>query len=147
MSGLIFEKIGGQELINMTRHDTVDGRNVTYQPISNSSQISDAYSPNNLINISGTLEEYFANFAIRLDTHIPESGTGPLEPQVGATKRTYVYLDTEGTEEGFVDIELGINRNSLIVDVINMQENEQVEIQILNSGIYLDDIIESTEES
>lgn len=147
MSALIFERIGGQELINMTRHDTVDGRNVTYQLISNNSQISDSYNPNNLISISGTLSQYFANFAIRLDTHVPESGTGPLEPQVGATRRIYVYLDTQEVEEGFVDVEMGINKNSLVVDVVNMQENEQVEIQILNSGIYLNDIIKSTEES
>jgi hypothetical protein len=148
MSGLIFEKIGGQEIINMTRHDTVDGRNVTYQIISNNSKISDAYNPNNMISISGTLSQYFANFGIRLDTHIPESGTGPREdPEDPNSRKAYVYVDTQNPATEFLGTGMEINKNSLVIDVVNMKANEQVEIQILNSGIYLDDIIESTEES
>ena len=33
MTDLIFENIGGQELINISRHDTVNGQTVIYQPI------------------------------------------------------------------------------------------------------------------
>jgi hypothetical protein len=148
MSGLIFEKIGGQEIINMTRHDTVDGRNVTYQIISNNSKISDTYNPNNMISISGTLSQYFANFGIRLDTHIPESGTGPREdPEDPNSRRAYVYVDTQNPATGFLDTGMEINKNSLVIDVVNMKANEQVEVQILNDGTYLNDIIKYTEES
>jgi hypothetical protein len=148
MSGLIFEKIGGQEIINMTRHDTVDGRNVTYQLISNNSKISDAYNPNNMVSISGTLSQYFANFGIRLDIHIPESGTGPREdPEDPNSRRAYVYVETQNPATGFLGTGMEINKNSLVIDVVNMKANEQVEIQILNDGTYLNDIIKYTEES
>jgi hypothetical protein len=148
MSGLIFEKIGGQEIINMTRHDTVDGRNVTYQLISNNSKISDAYNPNNMLNISGTLSQYFANFGIRLDIHIPESGTGPKKnPEDPNSRRAYVYVETQNPATEFLGTGVEINKNSLVIDVINMKTNEQVEVQILNDGTYLNDIIKYTEES
>jgi hypothetical protein len=148
MSGLIFENIGGQEIINMTRHDTVNGRNVSYELISNNDKISSSYSPNNMINISGNLSEYFANFAIRLDTHIPESGTGPkIDPEKTNSNRRYIYIDTQDISDGFVLANQGIDKNSLVIDLINMKDNEQVEVQILNDGTYLDDIIRYTEES
>ena len=35
LADLIFENIGGQELINIARNDTVNGQKVIYQPIKN----------------------------------------------------------------------------------------------------------------
>jgi len=35
MTDLIFENIGGQELINIARNDTVNGQTIIYQPIKN----------------------------------------------------------------------------------------------------------------
>jgi hypothetical protein len=137
MSGLIFEQIGGQELINMTRHDTVNGRNVSYQLLSNNVQLANSYNSNNIMNTPGTLQEYFKNFAIRLDTHVPEYGSGP--------NGSYVYLENESQWE--ISTDFGMSSGALIVDVMNMKTNEQVEIQILNGGTYLDDIIEFMEES
>lgn len=131
LSSLIFESLGGQEAINIVRSDTIDGANVDYSPISNLKKLASAYGPKNIMSVAGGLEQYFKNFAIRLDIHTPERGTGPL----GAS----VYIDRTNPDP--------VQKNRLVVDVINMKTNEQVDIQILNSGTYLDGIIDTTEES
>lgn len=123
MSSLIFESIGGQEIINISRNDIINGKNVIYKTISNLQEIDNSYSSKNIINMDGTLDQYFKNFAIRLETHIPEDGTGPN----GET----VYIDEE---------------NKLVIDLVSMEKNEQVEIQILDFGIFLNDIIYYSEE-
>lgn len=130
ISALLFENLGAQEAINIVRSDTIDGAHVDYTPISNLKKISSAYNAKNMLNVPGTLDQYFKNFAIRLDIHIPEIGTGPN----GAG----MYIDRNNPDQ--------VQNNRLVVDVTNMKTNEQVEIQILNSGIYLDDIINYTEE-
>lgn len=121
MADLIFEDIGGHELINMLSYDTVNGKNISYSLISNSSALAKTYSPNNIIFTPGTLNEFFKNFAIRLDTHQPES--------VLANKSDTIYVDRD------------VFPGSLVVEVNRMEKNEQIEIQVLNSGEYLDGII------
>lgn len=128
---MLFESLGAQESLSFVRNDTVDGANVSYSPISNLKQIALAYSPLNMLNVPGTLSQFFKNFAIRLDIHIPESGTGP--------NGSSLYIDRLNTDP--------VQKNRLVIDVVNMKTNEQVEIQVLNSGAYVNDIIESTEES
>lgn len=124
MSHLIFENIGGHEIINMLRYDTVDGKNMDYRLIGNMEALSKAFSPNNIISSTGTLQEYFKNFAIRLDIHQIET----LQPNY----ENVLYVDRL------------ISPGSLVLEVTNMEINEQVEVQVLNSGQYLSAIIEAT---
>lgn len=131
MTDLIFEQIGGQEIINIARNDIINGQNVIYSLISNVPQIAYDYSPKNIFTVPGTLDKFFKNFAIRLDIHIPESGTGP--------SGRFVYIDKNNPDESL--------RNRLVVDVVNMKTNEQVEIQVLDFGNYITDIIGNAEES
>lgn len=131
ISSLIFEMLGAQESINIIRNDTVDGAFVDYSPVSNLKQLAASYNSKNILNVPGTLEQYFKNFAIRLDIHVPERGTGP--------NGSSIYIDRVNADP--------VQKNRMVIDVVNMKTNEQVEIQILNSGTYLNDIIESTEES
>lgn len=121
MADLIFEDIGGHELINMLRHDTVKGQNLNYSLISNTKDVAKSYSSRNIIFAPGAIEEFFKNFAIRLDIHNPET--------VAANNSENIYIDRI------------LVPNSLVVEVTNMEKNEQVEIQVLNSGEYLDGII------
>lgn len=128
MSNLIFEDIGGHEIINMLTYDTVDGKNMDYQLIGNTKSVAKAFGPNNMISSSGTIQEFFRNFGIRLDIH-----------QIETTEPNYsnvIYIDRL------------VSPGSLVIEVTNMELNEQIEIQILNSGSYLGDIIEyvNTEE-
>jgi hypothetical protein len=112
MADLIFEDIGGQELINIARRDTVNGQKVIYQPIKNLSSVEQQYNPNNLISLQSTSDKYFANFSIKLDDKIPQSGEGP--------GGDYVYIDTL--------------TGNLIVEAVNLEIDEQIEIQVARSG-------------
>jgi hypothetical protein len=112
MTDLIFENIGGQELINIARNDIINGQQVSYQPIKNLSSLQQQYNPNNILSLQSTSDKYFANFSIKLENKIPEVGTGP--------NGVSVYIDQ--------------NTGDLIVETINMETDEQVEIEISVSG-------------
>lgn len=121
MANLIFEDIGGHEIINMMRHDTVDGKNVNYSLISNANKVDSSYNPLNLVGAPGTLSEYFKNFPIRLETHTIETES--------VNRSAAVYVDRN------------VVPGSLVLEVTGMEVNEQIEVQVLNSGTYLDGII------
>jgi hypothetical protein len=124
MVSLIFEQIGGQEIINIARNDIINGQRISYSLISNADQVNNAHNTRNIFSISGTLDSFFKNFGIRLEIHIPERGTGP--------SGELVYVDQTG---------------SLVVDVTRMGVNQQVEIQVLSAGQVISDILEVAEES
>jgi hypothetical protein len=110
MTDLVFEDIGGQELINISRNDIVNGQQVTYRPIKNLSSIQQQYNPNNILGIQSTSDKYFANFSIKLDEKIPEYPTGP--------NGTYVYLES----------------GNIVIESINLESDEQVQVQISTGG-------------
>jgi LysM repeat protein len=112
MTDLIFENIGGQELINIARNDIINGQQVSYQPIKNLSSIQQQYNPNNIVSLQSTSDKYFANFPIKLENKIPEPGTGPND--------AYVYLDS--------------TTGNLVVEAVNLEIDEQIEIEITVSG-------------
>lgn len=119
MTDLIFENIGGQELINIARNDTINGQSISYQPIQNLTDIQKQYNPNNIISLQQTSEKYFDNFSIKLDTKIPNVGNGPNGDNV--------YIDSA--------------TGNITVDFINLAVDEQVELEILIDGtIYKADI-------
>lgn len=112
MADLIFEDIGGEELISIARRDTVNGQKITYQPIKNLSSIEQEYNPNNIISLQATSDKYFANFPIKLDNRIPETGTG--------SNGDYVYIEP--------------TTGNLVIEVVNLESDEQLEIQIATNG-------------
>lgn len=120
MTDLIFEDIGGHELITISRNDMLSGQSVTYQPIKNISSLYTQYNPQNILNLQDTSETYFRNFPIKLERSIPDEGSG-TGPQ-GAT----VYLDTNG---------------DLVINVINLEPDEQVDVQVLVEGTILNGTI------
>ncbi len=107
----IFENIGGQELISITRSDIVNGQKISYQPIKNLSAIQQRYNPNNILSLQQTADKFFAGFSIKLEDKIPENGNG--------TNGENVYLNASG---------------DLIIEFINVNPDEQVETQISVSG-------------
>ena len=112
MTDLIFENIGGQELINIARTDTVNGQPIVYQPIKNLTQIQQQFNPNNIVALQATSDKYFQNFAIKLENKVPEEGNGPA----GA----HVYIDPQ--------------TGDLVVEAINLEADEQIELEITTSG-------------
>lgn len=111
MSDLIFENIGGQELINIARTDTINGQKILYQPIKNINSINQEYGPNNIVGLQKTSDKFFAGFAIKLENKIPNvSSSASGNP---------VYIDSNG---------------NLVIESINLNSDEQVEIEIALSG-------------
>jgi hypothetical protein len=111
---LLFENIGGQELLTIGRYDTINGQDVKYQPIKNLKILQEEYNPINLVRVKDTSDKYFANFPIKLDNKVPAIGNGPLGSNV--------YLD---------------DSDSLVLEFINLEADEQVDIQItINGTIY-----------
>jgi hypothetical protein len=119
MTDLIFENIGGQELINIARTDIVNGQNVIYQPIKNLTSLYFQYNPQNILALQNTSEEYFKKFPIKLSSKIPTCGNGP--------DCRFVYIDQ--------------TTGDLIIELINMEDEEQVEVQLLSNGQSFNDTI------
>jgi hypothetical protein len=113
MVDLLFEDIGGQELLTVARTDTVNGQNVVYQPIKNLGILRDTYNPTKLLKLQDTSDKYFANFIINLRDKIPNVGSG----------------------ENGVNYYLDLATASGVIELINMKIDEQVEIQIASAGI------------
>lgn len=117
MTNLIFEDIGGQELITIARTDLLNGQDVVYQPISNLSKIALQYNSKNLVPISGSSDQIFKNFQINLDSK--------LLADISA-----VYIE-ESTGD-------------LVIRLTNLEQDEEVEIQVarnataFNGTIYLE---------
>ena len=119
MTDLIFENIGGQELINILRSDIINGQNVTYQPIKNLTNLYFQYNPQNILALQDTDSNYFKKFPINFSSKVPICGTGP--------DCSIVYIEAE--------------TGNLIINVVNMARDEQVEVSIISDGVVLDDTI------
>lgn len=119
MTDLIFENIGGQELINIVRSDLVNGQDVLYQPIKNLSNVYFQYNPQNILGLQDIDSNYFKKFPINFTSKVPECGTGP--------DCSIVYIDPD--------------TGNLVINVVNLARDEQVEVSIISDGVVLDDTI------
>jgi len=129
MTDLLFEEIGGQEIISIARNDIVNGQDVSYNLVGNLNGLERKYNSKNIFSLPDTIEKYFSNFSIRFGTHVPEDGTGPNG------ERVYIITDQNSPFRG-----------DLVIDVINMEINERVDVEVLREGGALSDTI-YTEES
>jgi hypothetical protein len=111
MTDLIFEEIGGQELINISRTDTINGQKILYQPIKNINIINQEYNPNNILGLQKTSDKYFSGYAIKFEERVPKVSN--------SLDGNPVYVDSAG---------------NIVIDSINLNTDEQVEIQVTVSG-------------
>lgn len=128
MFDLIFEDIGGREMINIARHDLVNGQDVVYQAIKNLASINFQYNPQNILALQDADLSYFKNFPIAFEDKVPDCGTGydvVNGEQIPNCK--IVYLEPE--------------TGNIIINVINLEKDEDVEVQILSSGTVLNGTI------
>lgn len=121
IADLVFQDIGGQEILSVARNDIVNGQKVLYSPIANLSEIALTYNPQTIFTFDSGTKSYFQNFAIKFDTYVPEYGSG-----TGVNGET-IYIDQ-------------ITGN-LIVNVINMSSNEEIDIEVISSPSPVNDII------
>ena len=123
MTDLIFEDIGGHELINIARNDIINGQQVSYTPIKNLGLIQQMYNPNNILRLQATSEKYFNNFSIKFEEKVPLVGNGP--------NGSNVYID-QATRD-------------LIIEGVNINKDELFEVEIsLNGTIYIANFGETT---
>jgi hypothetical protein len=115
MVDLLFENIGGQELLTISRYDTVNGQSVLYQPIKNLNIIQEEYNPNNILRLQKTSDKIFGNYPISLDPTVPD------EPSDDAPPGTFenIYLDDDG---------------NVVIELTNLVGNEQVEVEVAIDG-------------
>jgi hypothetical protein len=128
MEQLIFEKIGGQELLLLSRHDNLNGQKVAYQPISNLTELSIKYSPETLIFASESFKDYFKNFTILLESAVPELIKYDVDGAIifnDSAPNAYTSNITGGITLEFSDIKNG----------------QQVEVQIMSNTKLFDDTI------
>lgn len=114
---MFLEMLGGNELIEVSRHDLINGYNTKYQPIKDAQVIATQFNAFNIIPLQDTLPNYMDNFPIKLEERIPN--TTSEQP-------SNVTID----ENGIITIEL-----------VNLKPDETVEVEILYQGEILDDTI------
>lgn len=119
MTNLLFEDIGGQELINIARNDIINGQDVLYSPIKNLKELYVQYNPNNIIRLESTSDTYFKNFPIRLESKLPSYGTGP--------SGEVVYIDP--------------STGDLVINISSLEPDEQVDVEIIDGGEILNGTI------
>ena len=157
VTNLLFEDIGGIEILNIARSEIINGRNVSYGLIPRLTDLARRHSPTNIFRISGTLSEFFDNFAIKLRLHIPENGTGPDKLYVGeegsfncsgfpvldaVTDQVIDCFNTLRSAQNFIEdldlpkdiVYIDPENGNLVVDVINLKKDNQVEIELLLQG-------------
>ena len=126
MVDLLFENIGGQELLQIARYDTVNGQEVLYQPIKNLNIIQEEYNPNNILKLQKTSDRIFGNFPIKIYPTTPDTIT--VDPNT-VPNMGNVYLDADG---------------NMVIELINLEGNEQVEVEITRNGtIYSIDLLDN----
>jgi len=164
ITNLLFENIGGRELINIARNDIINGQRVSFNLVGNLSAVQRLHNPRNIFRLVGVPEEFFGNFKIRFSLKIPPNGTGPSKFYVGpenfggltgfsvldrrddTIKETfptfsqateYIKQNDKIRDIVYSDPETG----DIVVDVINMEKNELVQIEVERSGDLEDDTI------
>jgi hypothetical protein len=131
MIDLVFENIGGQELINISRNDIIDGQDVIYSPIKNLKDLYLQYNPNSIIRLESTSDTYFKNFSIRLENKFPFSGIGPNGEE----------LSYKGTGPNGEIVYIDPTTGDLIINVSSLEPDEQVDVEILIDGEILNGTI------
>ena len=110
MADAILEDIGGQEIINISRNDLLNGQNITYNVIENLASTQRQFNPNELVKLQSTSAEFFDSFTIDLNAFTPSYGTG--------TNGDMVYVDPD--------------TGNVIVNTINVNNNLVVEVEFIS---------------
>lgn len=124
MADAILEDIGGQEIINISRTDLLNGQNVTYNVIENLASTQRKFDPNELIKLQQTEKDFFSSFYLDLNDFLPEYGTG---------KYTFGARNlTDSGEVVYVDVDTG----SVAINTVNLKNNLVLEVEFaLHDGI------------
>jgi hypothetical protein len=131
MADLIFEGIGGHEIINIARNDLVNGQPVIYRPIKNLEQLSLDYNSGTLLANENSNKTIFNDFGIPFEERLPLPGfnsSGDLLSTLGTGPNgEVVYLEDE--------------TGDIVINVANLRVNERVEIDLISNLNLFNDTI------
>jgi hypothetical protein len=116
---LLFEDIAGQELLLLSRHDTVRGQDVSYRAISNAGDLDLKYSSETILFATESFKNYFKNFPILLESVVPEIEGNQYSPN------------------GYADFETG----DIVLEFKDLKPGQQIEHQTLSLANVFDDTI------
>jgi hypothetical protein len=118
---IFFEQINGLALLSLTNSAKLDTGTISYQPIANMAETIRALSPKKIIALQDTSDTYFLNFPIKLETKIPNVGSGP--------NGINVYRNDQG---GITVSDLTMG--AIVIEAINLGVRESIQIETLQSG-------------
>lgn len=101
MADMIFEDIGGQEILNVMKTDMVGDIDIEYQPVKDLRQIYLSHDSASLVGFTDTSSAFFNSFPINLDeyvlneTLIINNGYAITEPIDGVAKKLSI-IDATG---------------------------------------------------
>ena len=114
MEQILFEQIGGYELINLVRRDTVEGQNPFYTLISNLSSVRRDLDPSQIISLQKANQTGFERYEISLEQRIPGEK----------------YLTNNNISNFFYIASNG----DLVIELDNVKDDEEIEVQMASSG-------------
>lgn len=109
MANLIFEDIGGHELLESTRADIINSPvQSRYTIISNQITVNDKFSSINIL----ANQEGMPTASLNINSYIPSSRE---------------IIDTRQTPDGFT---INVETGNLEINLINLSEGDKVELQV-----------------
>ena len=115
----IYQDIAGTELINLVRHDTISGINVTYSIISDLTKVNITFDPSLLLLNKAQYQSIFNQYSINLVNKIPDTtfyDENTLLPENNLLTNT--YYDGE----------------NLVIEFVNVKDTELVQVEIETDG-------------
>lgn len=122
MTDLLFEDMGGQDIINILRTDTVNGSSFKNNVITNLSKVNESFNSLNLITLSGESSGYFKSLHYELQYYVPE----PTVLAAAADIHPVTVVDNLPTNY-YVDETTG----DITFYFANLSESEQVEFEFV----------------
>jgi hypothetical protein len=116
MENAIWQNIGGHEIISLVRRDLVDGININYSLINNLKKLREEYNPQTIFSIDNVSLNFFSRFGLKLEDYVPST---KILSQI-----------SEGLES---PVSQNIQGKGLAIYVANISDDQEVEVQIINS--------------
>lgn len=117
----LFSEIGGMELINLVRNDSIAGITENYTVISDLLETQIAFDPSFILSSRRRGQSEFDRYSIKLSTRIPDTDfydENDVKAEYNIGTNTYYDADTK----------------QLVIELENMRENEFVEVEVLTAG-------------
>lgn len=104
---LVLQAIGGTELIQIVRNDSVNGQSIAYKPISNLDSFASQFSPTSITGYAPNLKGHKSSFSIQIDSsvNLSESNSGPVYIAKDTQQKIGIEINLENiTDQDIVQV-------------------------------------------